>query len=254
MLAQQTDEDARIAEEVAWARQIEAAGPKQNLGVLQEVLKGVEERADDPERYAVMVQRAFLALHVKGTEDRDLAARLQQKYLLAALDRRDRISTLTELGLVRALRPNVPSTEVAGKDELRTKVDLLFHAWRRLEQDIKPDFNFADKFEINVSPPIVPGEGVISGMDPMGIKDSRLRAEYQAAIEKNRVKAEEYNRQFELRREKPLFIDDAEDFLLSALEVDPGVEGVVISNLTLVRDNEARERVLAKVRSRFDER
>ena len=88
----------------------------------------------------------------------------------------------------------------------------------------------------------------------MGIKDSRLRAEYQAAIEKNRVKAEEYNRQFELRREKPLFIDDAEDFLLSALEVDPGVEGVVISNLTLVRDNEARERVLAKVRSRFDER
>jgi hypothetical protein len=251
MLAQQTDDDARIAEELAWARQIEVAGPKQNLGVLQEVLKGVAERADDPQRYAVMVQRAFGALR-KGTEDKDKAARLEQKYVLAALDRRDRISTLTELSLVLMLRVNVPSTEVAGKDELRTKVDLLFHAWRRMEQDIKPDFNFADLPAINVQPPVVPGQGVFSGMDPMDIKDSRLRAEYQAAIEKNRAKAEEFNRQFDLRERKAPFIDEAEAFILSALKTDPSVEGAVISNLSLVRDNEARERVLAKVRSHLE--
>lgn len=249
LLAQQ-DDDARMAEEVALTRQIEAAGPKRNLGVVQDVLRSVAERADDPEWYAVVVHRAFLTLHTAGTDDRKLAARLEQEYVLAALDRRDRISTMIELALATMLRPDVLSTEVAGKDELRTKVDLLFHAWRRMEQDIKPDFNFADKPTINVVPPVVPGQGVFSGMDPMGIKDSRLRAEYQAAIEKNRVKAEEYNLQFSLRQRKPSFIDEAEAFMLSALKTDPGIEGAVISNLSLVRDNEARERVLAKVRSR----
>ena len=196
-----------------------------------------------------MVQRAFGALR-KGTEDKDKAARLEQQYVLAALDRRDRISTMIELALATMLRPDVPSTEVAGKDELRTKVDLLFHAWRRMEQDIKPDFNFADVPAMNVRPPIAPDQGVFSGMDPMDIKDSRLRAEYQAAIEKNRLKADEFNLQFSLRQRKAPFIDEAEAFLLSALKTDPGVEGAVISNLSLVRDEAARERVLAKVRSR----
>jgi hypothetical protein len=119
-----------------------------------------------------------------------------------------------------------------------------------MEQDTKANFNFADEPAMNVQPPNVPGQGVFSGMDPMDIKDSRLRTEYQAAIEKNRLKAEEFNRQYRLRNTKEPFIAHAEWLLLSALKVDPGVEGSVISSLSLVRDDAARERVLAKVRSR----
>ena len=50
--AQQYDPTRMGEEDQALVRKIEAAGPKENLGVLQEVMRGLEERAVDPETYA----------------------------------------------------------------------------------------------------------------------------------------------------------------------------------------------------------
>ena len=87
-------------------------------------------------------------------------------------------------------------------------------------------------------------------MDPAYIKDPRLRTEYQAAIETNRKRLEEFSRQRALRSIKQPFNKQVESILLAALRTDPGLEEKVLAELTLIQDNEARERVLARIRSR----
>jgi hypothetical protein len=246
MPAQQND-PIRMKEDQSLLEKIEKTGPRQKLSTLQDVLKTSQERGDDPERYAGMVYSAFMALYANGNDDRDQAVSLEQKYALSALDRPDRIPTLMELRLVLRLRANGSSTEALNKDETRTKLNLLFHAWRRMEQDTKTDFDFADEPMTNVPPPRGTGEIVFSGIDPSYIKDSRLRGEYEAAIEKNRVKAAEYSRQVGLRNIKEPFIRHVEGFVTSALRIDAITESEVLSNLSLVRDDNARQRVTSKV-------
>jgi hypothetical protein len=50
-------------------------------------------------------------------------------------------------------------------------------------------------------------------MSPNSIEDPRLRAEYEAAISANQLKAEYYNRQYRLRQNEPLILKDAIRFL-----------------------------------------
>ena len=136
---------------------------------------------------------------------------------------------MTELGLVHVLRPDVSSTEVAGKDELRTKVELLFHAWRRMEQDIKPDFNFADKFSHECSTAYCAGSGSVFRNGPDGHQGLPAAGGVSRRHREEQVEGEECNLQFGLRQEKALFIDEAEAFLLSALKTDPAGEGVALA-------------------------
>lgn len=230
-------------------QRIEDAGPERNLDVLQEVLDSLRSNASDPERYANMVNSAFVTLYNQGTNNRAQAARLEQEWALSALNDPDSISTLTELRLVMRLRAAAPREETPRSEADRVKFDVLLHAWRRMEQDTNKDFDFSDRPLLNVAPPRGDGGLIFSGMDPNAIKDSRLRNEYIAAINKNRAKSVEFNRQFELRKISGPFVQHAEDFLLSALRAGTITDAEALGGLTQVRDDNARERIVAHIRS-----
>jgi hypothetical protein len=245
------DGPAQVQVDQLLVRQIESVGPTENLGVLQDALNGLTYRMQEPERYASTVYTLFGALHARGTADRKQADRLEQQYILLALDRPDRVSTLAELRLVLRLQVD-GSVEAVNTNELRTKVNLLFDAWFRMERDTNAAFNFDDTPASSVSPPRGAGQVVFTGIDPVLIKDSRVREEYKAAIERNRAKAEEYSRRIGLRNIQSPFIRHAETFLAAALRSGVVTEAEVISRLNLVQNDKDRQRVEATLRARHE--
>jgi hypothetical protein len=244
------DDPFRINEDHAVLRSIGDAGRRENLHVLQHKLNSVSYRLENPERYARIVYGAFLQLYADGTEDVQSAHQLEQEYLLSALGRPDQIPVSLELDLVLRLRANMHAAGALRRDEVRAKTDLIFHAWRRMEEGINPAFNFADRPTENVVPPLTVSG--FSGMAPTDIADPKARSDYIAAVEKNRTKGAEYNVQVELRNIKEPFFRHVETFLISALASGAVSEGEVLSNMSLVRDDKDRNRVLSKIRSRFD--
>jgi len=243
-------EDSLSNAGISLERRIEQAAPSSRFGIVNQALGCVEVWPEDPQRYADSVNTAFMTLWKYGVSNRTEAQQLEQKCVLSALGNADRISAATELRLAVRLQANVFSASPSDSEETRSKLASVFHAWRRMEQETKSDFNFADRPTENVSPPrkgFERGEVRFAGMDPAYVKDPSTRAEYEAAIEKNQAKAAEYNRQSALRNMKEPFIRHAEGFILSAIRSGAVTEAEVSSNLNLVQDDKARERVLAKV-------
>ena len=77
------------------------------------------------------------------------------------------------------------------------RVKLWFHAWRRIENEVDPTFDFSKGYLAQVPPPS--GAHIFAGEDPKDIRDPKLRAEYQARIAANQRRADEYLRQMDLR-------------------------------------------------------
>jgi len=74
--------------------------------------------------------------------------------------------------------------------QIRKKdVEVRLHAWKRLVNAIDPTWDANDVPLVNVMPPLAAGPpgGVAPGVAPEAIKDPKLRAQYEAAIEKNRL-------------------------------------------------------------------
>jgi hypothetical protein len=246
------EDDSRAKANMALDRRIEQAVPSGRLDIVKEALGRADYRLEDPQGYADLVNAAFVALWRCGVPDRAAAQRLEQGYVLSALESVDWISAPTELRLAARLQANAFAASPPDGEETRSKLDLIFHAWRRMEGETKIDFDFADRPTENVSPPhegSERGEVRFAGMDPIYIKDAAVRAEYQAAIGKNRAKAAERLRQIALRNMKEPFLRHAEGFILSAIRSGTVTEADVSSKLSLVRDDKARERVLAKIRA-----
>jgi len=119
---------------------------------------------------------------------------LARKYALSALADPNKISLETELELIGhvmtdMVTPRAPK-EQEWADQRKKDVEVRFHAWKRLIDAIDPNWDPNDKAVRNVAPPIE--TGLPSGVVPEAIKDPKLRAEYEAAIDKNRQKAERY--------------------------------------------------------------
>ena len=82
----------------------------------------------------------------------------------------------------------------AGKRRARTEQWL--RALQQLDNEMQKDFNFADLPQVNIAPPAA---NLPSGVAPEAIQDPVMRKEYEAAIERNRQKADAFARQWELR-------------------------------------------------------
>ena len=91
--------------------------------------------------------------------------------------------------------PNSPKGEDFAQRR-KKDVQIRLHAWKRLIDAIDPNWDPNDKPVRNVVPPTE--TGLPSGVTPEAIKDSKLRAEYIQAIDKNRKKAEKYLKQSKL--------------------------------------------------------
>lgn len=202
-----------------------------------------------------MVSTAFDVISAKGTNNRGDADRLRQKYLLLALDRPDQFPVDLEVSLVMKQRPASFSTGVPDKNEIDRKLDLLFHAWTRMERETDPAFDPSGETPPDGTPPIWEtlgnaGQSWFSGMDPAFIRDARLRDAYIAALKRESVRAEAFRVQLTLRNNKKPFIRHSEAFLVSALQTGAVTEGEVLSRLSLVQGDAARDQVISKIRSR----
>ncbi len=149
---------------------------------------------------------------------------LARKYALSALEKTDDMPLSLELELIGhvttvRIGPGASRGEDFSKRR-RKDVAVRLHAWKRLIDAIDPNW---DPDEViwggNVAPPAA--TGVPAGVEPEAIKDADLRAEYVAAIQRNRQKAEEYRKQYELHKWLKRFPKRAESDIVQAYSYPP---------------------------------
>ncbi len=98
---------------------------------------------------------------------------------------------------------------------------LVFHVWRRIATSRDLDFDFDDVFCLNIPPPPQVQGQWVAGMAPEALSDPTLRREYEKAFEENKRKAEEYGRQYGLRRMWERFSEQAESYVIKAYSRKP---------------------------------
>jgi len=148
---------------------------------------------------------------------------LARRYALSALEKPEEIRIEMELELTgHAVTLMYTPDSPKGEDfaQRRKKdIEVRLHAWNRLTGAIDPSWDPNDVPFINV--PLPPGVEGISGMSPDAIEDPQRRAEYEAAIERNKRKAERYNEQYRLRNWLKRFPKRAEEYIILAYSEPP---------------------------------
>jgi len=126
---------------------------------------------------------------------------------------------------------------------LRTDSLLLWlEMLRLLDRLLEPDFDSADMPEKFVEPPPVPGGVVLRpGADPAGIKDPKVRAEYEQAIAANRTKAERYRLQTLLRRLDERIAPRVDSFITQAYASSPDDDKEARTTIDKVIDDAGRK-------------
>jgi len=178
-----------------------------------------------------------------------------RKYALSALTHANDISLETELQLTGHVvtlmyTPNSPKGEDFA--QLRKKdVEIRLHAWKRLIDAIDPNWDPNDKPVRNVAPPTE--TGLPSGVTPEAIKDSKLRAEYKQAIDKNRKKAEKYLKQSKMRDWLKSYPKSAErDIILAYSEPPFNLEELRQYLEKYIVDKKTRARILDSVKKNIE--
>ena len=180
---------------------------------------------------------------------------LARKYATLALKDPNEIPLETELKLVgHVMTDMVMPWAPKGQDWARKRredVEVRFHAWKRLIEAIDPNWDPNDVPLVNISPPRA--AGTRAGVAPETIKDPKLRAEYEAAIEKNRQKAERYSQQNRLHKWQRRFPQRAEEYIVQAYSKPPfNLEELKQYLQTYVVDKKTRERILDAVTKNID--
>lgn len=127
--------------------------------------------------------------------------RLLHRYADAALKNAPIIPLEVELQLLAHLEEDFEGAE-AGEhleqwtEKRRARTEQWLRAVQRLDNETQKDFNFADLPQVNIAPPVT---NLPSGIAPEAIEDPVMRKVYEAAIERNRLKAETFARQWDLR-------------------------------------------------------
>lgn len=141
--------------------------------------------------------------------------------------------------------PRAPK-EQEWAQQRKKDVEVRFHAWKRLIDSIDPKWDPNDKFVRNVAPPLE--TGLPSGVVPEAIKDPKLRAEYEEAIDNNRQKAEKYLEQSRLRDWLKRFPKRAEEYIIQAYSKPPfAVEELKQYLDKYVADTKTKARILDAV-------
>jgi hypothetical protein len=162
---------------------------------------------------------------------------LAQSFAMRALEKADDIPLELECKLLGYVQDRMDVTGKPLKGEawavLRKKqAKLWLRACQRIEKTIDNNWDPNDMPSLNVVPPAT--TGLPPGVAPSAIKDPKLRAEYEAAIEANRKKAGDYSEQHRVRDLKKYFIPMAERFIIGAYIELPmaELEGLLEQNIS----------------------
>ena len=145
---------------------------------------------------------------------------------MIVVENRDAIPLVLELRLAGQVNSSRCCTPGAVKgadlaDHRRKDVEVHLHAWKRLIDAIDPKW---DPNERLVGPNgVMPPAGVprAGGMDPAGIKDPVLRAQYEEAIRANNEKNARWGDQYALRNHLKWFPKLAEGYIVMAYSTLP---------------------------------
>lgn len=177
--------------------------------------------------------------------------RLARKYALSVLEKSEEISIETELELTGHVMTSMytPSAPKGEEFAQRRKkdVEIRFHAWKRLLGAIDPNW---DPNERLLSPNAVGAAMGLpaGGMAPEGIKDPKLRAEYEAAIERNRQEIERHTKQYRLHDWLKRFPKRAENYIIRAYSKPPfNLEELKQYLEKYIADDKTRARILDSV-------
>lgn len=175
---------------------------------------------------------------------------LTHKYAKLALQKADQMPVENEIRLVQYLGGDIEYVTGQVKPEewpqdRSERMKYWFHAWQRLNGEIDRNFNFNDRPLLNVTPPSGPYP---SGISPEAIKDSQLRARYEAAIQANKEKAARFNRQFLLHRLDKELTENLKRFVANAYARPPFDQTELEYYLnTYITDNGLRQSILDEV-------
>jgi len=190
-----------------------------------------------------------------GTFEDDRRYDLAKKYALSVLEKSEEISIEMELkftGHVVTLMytPNSPKGEDFAQRR-KKDVEIRLHAWKRLLGAIDPNW---DNEEI-LSPNAVAMELGLpaGGMAPEGIKDPKLRAEYEAALQKNREQIERHTKQYRLHDWLKSYPKRTERYIVLAYSEPPfNLEELKQRLETYVADKKTRARTLDAVKKNME--
>jgi hypothetical protein len=189
-------------------------------------LKGLIEEGDRIEsrwgeeggrNYGLVVREFLGALTTGKIVEQDPGVfDLSQKYAVRALKRAETYDLETEAHLLLRLEYPIQPTvlDENGIKQRRERAGLWLHALRRLETEKDKHFDPKATGPMNASPP--EETGLPPGVSPEAVKDLKLRAEYEKAIEENRKRIEHFNWQYRLRQNEPWIIDGGVKYISKA--------------------------------------
>jgi hypothetical protein len=187
----------------------------------------------------------------KGNRPRTLA----RKYALSVLERPDAVPLTLELeltGHVMTLMCTPYAPEGADFAQRRKKdVQIRFHAWKRLIDAIDPKWDPNDKPFRNVAPPTE--TGLRPGTSPEVIKNQEMRAIYEKAIERNRLKSVRYLEQSRLRDWLKRFPRNAEPYIIQAYSKPPfNLEELKQYLDNYIADKKTKDKILGAVKKNME--
>lgn len=233
---------------------IEQMAKSKDLAGLERMMDEIHRkwRRRDAESYAALILSAVSRLNVVGMDEPEDPA-LVHDHIMLALEKADEMSIQTHFKLVCHLQHHPRHGSVVSLGECRTQAAREWMcAWKRVHDELSPDWNPSDEPRSNIAPPAA--TGLPSGVAPEAIEDPTLRAEYEAAIEKNNQKAEQYSKQYQLRKVEARLLKKAEDYLINAYSTPPYDITELGQYLTqYVSDEKVRARITDEVIQRMSE-
>lgn len=208
----------------------------------------IKWRQIDWNQYAQIMMHICSEISNRGIND----SRLRQEsehFATVALSHSKMFSWEYESSLLGWLGYRSSSSDSAWLRERREKAERWLQTWRRLEKEFDPSFDINDRKNgpsLRVYPPIE--TGLPAGTPPSAIKDSKLRAQYEAAIAENKKRSKRVDQQLPLVLHGPSFKTRAEHWLIGAYS-QPPLRNAELKRLLemYVRDATARQRILSEI-------
>ena len=190
-----------------------------------------------------------------GTFPGDRRYDVARRYALSVLADANDIPLKTELELTgHVMTSKYTRNAPKGEDfaQRRKKdVEIRLHAWKRLLGAIDPNW---DPNEVVGSPNSVGAlMGLPSGISPESIKDPKLRAEYEAALQKNREQIERRVKQYRLHDWLKHYPKRAEGYIVQMYSQPPfNLEELKQYLEKYVVDKKTRARILDAVKKNME--
>jgi len=206
-------------------RQSLQPGPTNDLDTYERFAQGMIKKWSQRRKdyFARMINELCGPLS-SGRFDENRQQAVAREYAMLALADANEIPLETELELTGHVvtsmyTPNAPK----GQDfaQRRKKdAEVRLHAWKRLVDAIDPNW---DPNEALLSPNAVAIELGLpgAGMAPESVRDAKLRAEYEAALEKNRQQIQRHTEQYKLQDWLKRYPKRAERYIILAYSEPP---------------------------------